>query len=172
MHEPLWQAIETNDIASATKFLNLNDIEEQNMYDANGMSMLHKTAQLGLADMLMLLMERTGAKPDLVNAQLATPLHVACRSNKENVVKFLIGCGVEANTQDEHGQTPLLVCCIHGFAPLVSLLIESSIAGHLPEPIEIDTGDHRGLTPLNCAAIKGDFELVKILISRGQADVN
>lgn len=40
--------------------------------------MLHKAAQLGHAEMLMLLLERTGAKPDLVNAQLATPLHVAC----------------------------------------------------------------------------------------------
>lgn len=73
------------------------------MYDSNGMSMLHKCAQLGYAEMMMLLLERTGAKPDLVNGQLATPLHVACRSNQENVVKFLIGCGVEANVQDEHG---------------------------------------------------------------------
>ena len=134
--------------------------------------MLHKTAQLGHAEMLMLLLERTGAKPDLVNATLATPLHVACRSNKENVVKFLIGCGVEANLQDEHGQNPLLVSCIHGFHSLVSLLVESSIAGHLPEPLEVDASDHRGLTALNCAAIKGDFEIVKTLISRGQADVN
>ena len=117
--------------------------------------------------MLMLLLERTGAKPDLVNAQLATPLHVACRSNKEPVVKFLIGCGVEANMQDEHGQTPLLVSCIHGFNPLVTLLVESSIAGHLPEPLEVDTGDHRGLTPLNCASSKGDLDLVKTLLSRG-----
>lgn len=68
MHEPLWQAIEICDLGSATKFLNLNDIEEQNMYDSNGQSMLHKAAQLGNADMLMLLLERTGAKADLVNA--------------------------------------------------------------------------------------------------------
>jgi len=68
MHEPLWQAIECGDLGSATKFLNLNDIEEQNMYDSNGQSMLHKAAQLGNADMLMLLLERTGAKADLVNA--------------------------------------------------------------------------------------------------------
>ena len=122
--------------------------------------------------MLMLLLERTGAKPDLVNAQLATPLHVACRSNHESMVKFLIGCGVEANMQDEHGQTPLLVCCIHGYTALAGLLIESSIAGHLPETLETDTSDHRGLTALNCASIKGDLELVKILLARGQADVN
>mmetsp|Transcript_2176 Transcript_2176/g.2865 ORF Transcript_2176/g.2865 Transcript_2176/m.2865 type:complete len:120 (+) Transcript_2176:34-393(+) len=36
LHEPLWRAIESNDLASATKFLDLNEIEEQNMYDANG----------------------------------------------------------------------------------------------------------------------------------------
>ena len=51
-------------------------------------------------------------------------------------------------------------------------MIESSIAGHLPEPLEVDTADHRGLSPLNCAAIKGNIELVKTLVSRGQADVN
>ena len=28
LHEPLWQAIETNDLTSATRFLNLNEIEE------------------------------------------------------------------------------------------------------------------------------------------------
>ena len=103
MHEPLWRAIEANDHAAATHFLDLNEIEEQNMYDANGQSMLHKAAQLGQTDILMLLLERTGAKADLVNAHLATPLHVACRTDKESVVKFLIGCGVEANVQDEHG---------------------------------------------------------------------
>ena len=172
MHEPLWRAIEANDLAAATRFLNLNEIEEQNMYDANGNSMLHKAASLGQTDIIMLLLERTGAKADLVNAHLATPLHVACRTNQENIVKFLIGCGVEANVQDEHGQTPLLVSCIHGYNSIVSQLVESSIAGHLPEPIETDTADHRGLTPLNCAAIKGELDLVKMLISRGQADVN
>ena len=35
-HEPLWQAIKSNDLVSATRFLNLNEIEEQNMYDAFG----------------------------------------------------------------------------------------------------------------------------------------
>jgi len=97
---------------------------------------------------------------------------LACRNNRENVVKFLIGCGVDANCQDEHGQTPILICSIHGNSNLASLLIESSIAGHLPEPLEVDIPDHRGLTPLNCASIKGDLSLVKILQSRGGANPN
>lgn len=40
-------AIETNDLAAATRFLDQNEIEELEMYDANGQSMLHKAAQLG-----------------------------------------------------------------------------------------------------------------------------
>jgi hypothetical protein len=87
-------------------------------------------------------------------------------------VKFLIGCGVDVNTQDEHGQTPLLICCIHGHKSLASFLIESSIAGHLPEALDVDVKDHRGLTALNCASIKGELELVKTLVSRGGALVN
>jgi len=84
----------------------------------------------------------------------------------------LIGCGVDVNQQDEHGQTPLLLCCIHGNTELASLLIESSISGHLAEPIEVDQADSRGLTPLNCASIKGDLEMVKNLVSRGNANTN
>lgn len=51
----------------------------------------------------MLLISRVGAKPDIVNQSLATPLHLACRNNRINVCKFLIGCGVDVNMQDEHG---------------------------------------------------------------------
>jgi ankyrin repeat protein len=58
------------------------------------------------------------------------------------------------------------ICCIHGNAELAQLIIESSAAGHTPEPLEIDMRDHRGLTPLNCAAIKGDFNLSKMLIEK------
>ena len=102
-HETLWQAVESNDIAAAEKFLDANEVEELSMYDGTGQTMIHKAAALGYTEMLILLLERTGAKPDLVNAQLATPLHLACRGNKENIVKFLIGCGVDANVQDENG---------------------------------------------------------------------
>ncbi len=97
-HEKLWQAVELNDQAAAEKYLDFNEVNEQNLYDPFGQTMLHKAASTGAAEMLMLLIERTGAKPDLVNGSLATPLHIACRNGRDNVVKFLIGCGVEVNT--------------------------------------------------------------------------
>lgn len=120
----------------------------------------------------MLLLERTGAKPDLVNSSLATPLHLACKNDRADAAKFLIGCGVDANQQDEHGQMPLLICCIHGHYELARMLIEASTSGHLPEPLEIDTKDHRGLSALNCAAIKGDFDMAKLLLINGGANVD
>lgn len=104
--------------------------------------MVHKAASQGDAEMLMLLIDKTGAKPDLVNSSLATPLHLACRNGRENVVRFLIGCGVEANQQDEHGQTPLLICCIHGHSEILNMMIEASNSGQLQEPLEVDLANH------------------------------
>ena len=63
----------------------------------------HKAASLGHAESLMLLLERTGAKPDILNQSLATPLHLACKNNRVDSAKFLIGCGVDPNAQDEYG---------------------------------------------------------------------
>ena len=67
------------------------------LYDSQGNSVAHKAASLGHVEVLMLLLERTGSKPDIVNAQLATPLHLASKNNRDNVAKFLSGCGVDVN---------------------------------------------------------------------------
>ena len=171
-HEKLWAAVEVNNYHAAELYLDFNEINENSLYDSLGQSILHLAAGLGHAELMMLLIERTGVKPDIVNNCLATPLHLACRNNRVSVVKFLIGCGVDANLQDEYGQTCTLVCCIHGHNEILSMLIEASNSGHLAEPIEIDLPNHQGLTPLNCAAIRGDFSLVKNLVDNANANVD
>lgn len=148
------------------------ELKENELYDVTGNSMIHKAASLGHAEVLMLLLERTGAKPDIPNASLATPLHLACKNNRLDAAKFLIGCGVDANSQDEHGQMPLLICCIHGHYDLAKMLIDASLSGHLPESLESDHKDHRGLSPLNCAAIKGDFDMARLLVINANASVD
>jgi ankyrin repeat protein len=95
--------VENDDTAAAEKYLDKladkgTNFGENDLMDNAGQSMLHKASSLGYAEMLMLLLERSGSKPDLVNGQLATPLHLACRNDRESVVKFLIGCGVDVNT--------------------------------------------------------------------------
>lgn len=43
-------------------------LSEADLYDSLGNSMAHKAASLGHVEILMLLLERTGAKPDIANA--------------------------------------------------------------------------------------------------------
>jgi ankyrin repeat protein len=64
-----------------------------------------------------------------------------------------------------------LIAAIHGHSELAGLLIESSISGHTPEPIDVDCKDQSGLTPLNCCAIKGDFPFVQLLIEKVETKV-
>jgi ankyrin repeat protein len=103
---------------------------------------------------------------------LATPLHLACKNNRVDSAKFLIGCGVDANCEDEHGQMPILICCIHGHYDLAKILIDASIAGHLPEPLDVDSRDHRGLSALNCPSIKGDYKMCILLVLNAGASVD
>ena len=133
--------------------------------------MLHTAAALGHVESLMVIIEHTDAKPDILNSNLATPLHFACRNNHDMAAKFLIGWGVDINIQDEHGQTWLLICCIHGHKRLAQISIDLSIVGDTLEPLDADLKDYRGLTPLNCASIKGDINFIKILYEKGAAKI-
>ena len=69
-HALLWDAVETNDIRSVEELIDKisseqNQLSESDLYDSLGNSMAHKAASLGHAEILMLLLERTGAKPDV-----------------------------------------------------------------------------------------------------------
>ena len=55
---------------------------------------------------------------------------------------------------------------------MAQILVDSSIAGHTPEPLDIEIKDNRGLTPLNCVAIKGDIHFLKYLIEKGNAKID
>jgi ankyrin repeat protein len=99
----LWEAVEINSTAKVIAYLEEyeekagEELKEAELYDQTGSSVIHKAASLGHAAILMLLIERTGANPDLVNASFATPLHVASKNNRIDSCKFLIGCGVDVN---------------------------------------------------------------------------
>ena len=79
-HQELWAAVEMNDCDKVASYLETYEensgveLKEQELYDIYGQSVIHKAASLGHAEILILLLERTGAKPDLLNSSLATPL--------------------------------------------------------------------------------------------------
>ena len=45
-------------------------------------------------------MSRTDASPDLLDKNLQSPLHVACKHNHESIARFLVGLGADVNLQD------------------------------------------------------------------------
>lgn len=52
-----------------------------------------------------------------------TPLHLACRSNRLEVVRYLISKGADVNAV-AYNKTPLTAACYRGFAELATLLLQ------------------------------------------------
>ena len=94
------------DIQKSQDELNMTEL-----YDYTGNSVIHKAASLGHAEVLMLLLERTGAKPAMVNSSLATPLHLACGNGHLEVARLLLDCGVDTTAVNNGGYTPLHYAC-------------------------------------------------------------
>ena len=66
-HEKLWRAVENGDLAQAELYLDFNEINEANLYDSLGHTMLHAAAERGSTEIFTLLIERTGSKPDVAD---------------------------------------------------------------------------------------------------------
>lgn len=69
----------------------------QELYDQYRHSMIHKVTSHGYLNIIILYLKRTGEKPELFIAAIATLFHLACKQNKVVVVRLLINYGVDVN---------------------------------------------------------------------------
>ncbi|XP_063415850.1 integrin-linked protein kinase-like [Mytilus trossulus] len=88
-----------------------------------------------------------------------TPLHVACKGGREQIVTLLIKYGVSVNTGDRNGITPLHLACEDGNKAIVKLLLDSFA--------NVNMGDNEGTTALHIACKNGDHNIVKCLLAAG-----
>jgi len=133
-----------------------------------------------------------GANIELRDSEGNTSLQLAITDEKEDLIMFLIEIGeADINSQNNVGDTPLIVATYNGFFDTVQILLNKGanpdlqnrelqtplhvaleyengkIAERLAIFTEIDIKDIEGRTPLFYACMWGFTETVRILLERG-----
>jgi serine/threonine-protein phosphatase 6 regulatory ankyrin repeat subunit B len=83
-------------------------------------------------------------------------LHEASESGEQEVVRIILKCGTNVNTNNKNGNTPLHVAAKCGNKEVTSLLLKCGA--------NINTADNDGKTPLILAAENGFVEIVRELL--------
>ncbi|EAY17848.1 hypothetical protein TVAG_010720 [Trichomonas vaginalis G3] len=93
----------------------------------------------------------------------STNLHSAANSNNYVCAEILISHGVNVNSKNNDGSSPLIIAAKHGYVEIVKLLLSHGAF--------INETDNEGKTALYLALRHNSIDIVKLLISHG-ADVN
>jgi ankyrin repeat protein len=81
----------------------------------------------------------------------------------EKVVQKLLGLGVNPNSKDYHGRSPLWWSATNGHASVAILLLEQG-------GVQLNEADINGWTPLHEAAANGHKPVIRLLLSRDGVD--
>jgi len=117
---------------------------------------LHWTAHAGdvtLTEMLL----NCGADINAQTVQGFSPLYVAARQHKVDIVTYLLSRGANPNLQDGHHQTALHRACENCYEDVAAALITA-------ENIDLNAQDLMGRTVLHWASAKGLVETTQLLL--------
>lgn len=97
------------------------------------------------------------------SGSVESALILAVWNNKAIEIKELLQLGVDINTRNHFGQSPLMIAAMLGNEQIVTLMLENGAT--------LDVVDSKGLTALMLAARNGQSSVADYLLSHG-ADVN
>jgi ankyrin repeat protein len=97
-----------------------------------------------------------------------TPLHLAAKQERMDVIELLIAKGAKVNSQDNDGWMPLHFAALKGHMNVVQLLLTKGAEVNAETFNSIDDGNK---TPLYLAAWKGRKDVAELLLAK-HANVN
>lgn len=92
----------------------------------------------------------------------STLLHKAVYKKKHKIVKFLLSLSsIDANIEDNEGNTPLFLSCSRGFFNIVKLFTNKLTHRQMDAP------NNEGITPLLISYRNGHMHITKFLLKKG-----
>lgn len=132
---------------NVAKIKNSLKLASKNGFDFNtkysgGKTLLHYATIADVSGIIGFLI-KLGVNPDICDDHYNTPLHMAVRMNRYQVVKELLKYPVDINALGEFDQTPLHLAVISGNLDIVQLLISKNA--------DITLVDEKNYNPLDYA---------------------
>ena len=131
------------------------------MEQKDGQTALHMAAIMGDEGLIKFL-HMVGAKPNIVDKQERTPLHLATENGHMKTVDFLtekFRASVHERTKD--GSTLMHLASAAGHPGTAMVFMKKGVALHMP--------NKAGAKPIHMAASRGHTEVVKAIVQKGES---
>lgn len=184
--ESMFVAAKNGNITRLEKFLSLG--RDVNSRDDNGLTPLRIAVLCGQSETVRYLLEN-GADPFVKGSYSRNLLHVASYGGQVAIIDEMIKQGLDVNSKDGNGDTPLILAAAYGRKNAVKYLLQRGAdpsikgcygrtalhAGNdvaiieilLSSGVHIDTKDADGNTPLIMAAASANVDAVNYLLTKG-----
>ncbi|XP_063877858.1 serine/threonine-protein phosphatase 6 regulatory ankyrin repeat subunit B-like [Scylla paramamosain] len=152
---PLHLAVKVGHVTIADKLL---DMElDYNAVDSLGNTALHLLAEGGYLDCCKKLLQKDVVNLNAKNDTGDTPLHLATRAGKSNIVTLLQHYPGDCNSQNNSQDTPLHLAVNGGHFNCVTELLRF-------KNLRIDSTNKDDSTALHCAVKNGNSDIVALLL--------
>ncbi|CAI9718034.1 transient receptor potential cation channel subfamily A member 1 homolog [Octopus vulgaris] len=153
----IYLASEENKASVLKKLLEYPGMKDQvHVNDQYGNRPLHVAAQEGFTEIVMILLSH-GADIMATNDDEETPIHLASKFGRTNVVRALVKADkTVVKSEDEDSNTPLHIAALHGHDKVGEILINFGA--------DVGAVNNNMWTPLDCAAANGWTHMAMILL--------
>ena len=106
----------------------------------------------------------TNEKPQLLeetDEEGNTPLHIAIKNNREEVIELLLAQGVDIHKHNNTGSTPLHLAVKESDLQTVRMLLSQGADMHIP--------DDQGFFPIHIAVENRNVDMIKLLMEYGES---